>query len=261
MRYSAPLHPVIVHADDFGRDPATTHAIVSWVDDGIVSSVSVLANLAGTDALTAARRLDTRISIGVHLNICEGPPLTAVQSLVTERGLFPSKAAIVRRALLRRLNLPELERELTQQVARVVDAGITVSHFDSHKHLHLLPGVASVVARLARRFGVVRIRCPISSPLLPAMSAATLQGVVARTCAANLAAREFKRAGLRHPNRLVDLAHLARAGHTRERRLGYLGVTMTEIMCHATDMSALARVSVRELVDAPGVVRRSYWSC
>src|SRR3954463_8220901 len=54
MEDGATVRPVIVHADDFGRDASTTHAITSWIDEGIVSSVSVLANLVGTaDALVA----------------------------------------------------------------------------------------------------------------------------------------------------------------------------------------------------------------
>jgi predicted glycoside hydrolase/deacetylase ChbG (UPF0249 family) len=262
MDYGAALRPVIVHADDFGRDASTTHAITSWIDEGIVSSVSVLANLVGTaDALVAAKRLDKRISIGVHLNLCEGWPLTSSPSLVTERGVFASKRAIVRRALLGRLNLQELECELTTQVARIADAGVTVSHFDGHKHLHLLPGIAPVVVRLARRFGVVRIRCPVSSPLLPSMSSTTIGCVVARTYAAKLAEREFRRAGLRHPDRFIDLAHLYRAADTLDRRLGYLSGAMTEVMCHATDVASFAVTSVRALVHAPSVVRRSYWNC
>jgi len=262
MGNDAALRPVIVHADDFGRDAETTHAITSWIDAGIVSSVSVLSNLAGTtDALVVAKRLDRQISIGVHLNICEGAPLTSGRSLVTERGLFPSKRTIVRRALLGQLNLQDLEHELTMQVRRIADAGVTISHVDSHKHLHLLPGIATVVARLARRFGFARIRCPISSPLLPSMSAATVRGVVARTCAARLAEREFRQAGLRHPRRLIDLAHLYAAGATLDRRLEYLDGATTELMCHATDVASIAVSSVRELVHAPNVVRHSYWNC
>lgn len=50
--------------------------------------------------------------------------------------------------------------ELRAQIRRVKEAGLEVSHLDSHQHLHMLPGILPIVARLAREFGIGAIRYP-----------------------------------------------------------------------------------------------------
>jgi predicted glycoside hydrolase/deacetylase ChbG (UPF0249 family) len=42
----------------------------------------------------------------------------------------------------------------------VRDAGIAISHLDGHQHVHVLPGIAAVVAELAAENGVAAVRLP-----------------------------------------------------------------------------------------------------
>src|SRR6267154_2464346 len=70
--------PLIVHADDFGETVDISDAIRLCIEAGIVTSTSIMANMPATPyAITFARTLADRASFGVHLNFCEGRPMTA----------------------------------------------------------------------------------------------------------------------------------------------------------------------------------------
>jgi predicted glycoside hydrolase/deacetylase ChbG (UPF0249 family) len=59
-----------------------------------------------------------------------------------------------------RVSLPEIEAELRAQITKIVGAGIAPTHFDGHKHVHVLPRVSDIVIRLAQEFRVPSVRCP-----------------------------------------------------------------------------------------------------
>lgn len=58
------------------------------------------------------------------------------------------------------IDFVELERELEKQIARVSNSGITVSHLDSHQHLHMLPKIWKITVELAKKFNIPAIRFP-----------------------------------------------------------------------------------------------------
>jgi len=55
----------------------------------------------------------------------------------------------------------DVERELDAQIEKVIRAGISPTHLDGHKHLHVLPGISAIVIRLAQEFGIRKVRCPL----------------------------------------------------------------------------------------------------
>jgi predicted glycoside hydrolase/deacetylase ChbG (UPF0249 family) len=54
----------------------------------------------------------------------------------------------------------ELEQELILQVQRVFDAGVPVTHFDSHHFIHVSPQLFPVIKAVQRCFGVRKVRSP-----------------------------------------------------------------------------------------------------
>src|ERR1700734_1066609 len=73
------LSLVIINADDFGMSSAVNSAILSGVEQGLVTSTSIMANMPGfEEAVRLEREHDLlRGRVGVHLNLTEGRPLTA----------------------------------------------------------------------------------------------------------------------------------------------------------------------------------------
>lgn len=222
--------PVIVHADDFGETGDITEGICLGIEAGVVTSTSVMVNMPGTaDALRRMPQLAQQASFGIHLNLCEGRPLTRGATLMDANGQFLRKRTLAAHALAGRLSLAELEAEITAQIAVLRDAGVRVSHLDGHKHLHQLPIVCTAVARVLPRFGIERVRITRlgSWRRVPGLS------TLVREIAARHAARVFARVGLRSPVRTVDLRDLL-AGKTLAPLAGRAaeGPVPIEICCH-----------------------------
>jgi predicted glycoside hydrolase/deacetylase ChbG (UPF0249 family) len=204
--------PLVIHADDFGETIEITNGIRRGIEAGVLTSTSIMANMpATTYALQRVRPLAGHASFGVHLNLCEGRPLTRAPTLSGEAGEFHCKRDLIRRALSRKLSLPELESEISAQIALVRDAGVAVSHVDGHKHLHQLPVISTAVANVLPRFGIERVRVTRLQGLAALGSRATLL----RELAAWRAARIFRRAALHSPVRTLDLREILENGFGR----------------------------------------------
>ena len=223
---------LIVHADDFGETLEITRGIIAGIEAGVVTSTSIMANMPGTAfALTRAPALGRRASFGVHLNLCEGQPLTSGASLVDDEGRFHRKRTLFLRSVSGRLSMRELEAEITAQISVVRDAGVVISHLDGHKHLHQLPAVCAAVAKVLPKFGIERVRITRLGSVALTRSA---PGLV-RELLAMKASRKFRAAQLRSPVRTVDLKGLLDAKRTAAGRSPAVLVDPAgplELCCH-----------------------------
>src|SRR5262249_45567622 len=105
------------------------------------------------------------LGVGVHLAVVgEDPPLLAkseIPSLVDDAGLLPlSWKRFLPRAFAGRVDVADLRRELNAQLDAVSAAlpGRTLTHLDTHQHLHLWPPFGSLVIELARERGIPAVR-------------------------------------------------------------------------------------------------------
>jgi predicted glycoside hydrolase/deacetylase ChbG (UPF0249 family) len=261
---------LIVHADDFGESAETTRGVLQAIEAGVVTSTSIMTNMPGTEeALVEAAARGRSVSFGVHLNLCEGYPLTSARTLRT----------LALRACLGRLEPAELEAELSAQIERASVAGVAISHLDSHKHMHQLPAVRDVIPRVARQYRIDRVRCTVNGTLLaPPLHPGRAMVRVVRSQLARQARRRFRAWGLRGPGRVIDLGDLMRLSGAAAQIVALRRPdTVTEMFCHpgtekaegegvggigrsaelrfllSTEFKALLREADAELV--------SYWVC
>jgi chitin disaccharide deacetylase len=159
---------LIVNADDFGLTKRVSEAIVEAHRHGIVTSTTLMANGAAFDAATALSRQMPRLGIGVHLNLSEGMPVSPaprIPSLLSAHGrLHLTPGRLWKAIAMRRVSLADVETELRAQIAKIQSAGILPTHFDGHKHVHILPRISDIVVRLAQEFSVPSVRCPLEQP-------------------------------------------------------------------------------------------------
>jgi chitin disaccharide deacetylase len=155
---------LIVNADDFGISEAINRGIVEAHERGIVTSTSIMATGPEFEHAIELARLHPSLAVGVHLVLTEHRPLTgasAAASLVRSGGAFePHLRQLLARRLRGRVSMAEVRCELDEQIRRVRAAGIAINHLDGHQHVHVLPGIAQVVAELAAAHGIAAVRYP-----------------------------------------------------------------------------------------------------
>lgn len=243
---------LIVNADDFGETEAVTAGIAACMEKGAVTSTTIMANMPATETAlmwAASRSRDHRLSFGVHLNLCEGRPLSSAPSLTGKDGHFHRKRALTLRAFAGRLDPEDVARELRAQISRVRDAGVEISHLDSHKHLHQLPGVGPVVARLAAEFKIARVRCTLEDDLWrPGLGLMANLSRLTRRRLARVFARDAGIRGLRRPERVFDLSQLMALDGKARMALLRRPARVTEMFCHPGDK--------RSDVEKPSSARR-----
>ena len=166
---------LVVNADGLGLAESVNRGIADTIELGVVTSASLIVNLpACTDAmrrLRYLRALGKTFSIGLHFNITTGRPLTRCTSLLDPRtGRFLPLSSLALRAMARRVNLSDVQRELDAQLTRaqflLARINMRVTHIDSHRHTHCLPGIFELVLRTARENDIAHVRHP-SEPLSP----------------------------------------------------------------------------------------------
>lgn len=177
MAGAAPIR-LIVNADDFGMTAGVNRAVEELLAAGALTSTTLMACGAEfADAVRIAREQPT-LGVGCHVVLVDGMPTSQVSggsSLVAPNGAFTASMADFTAAVAARYTKAEhIEQEVSAQIAKLQDAGVNVTHVDTHKHTHLLPMVARAVMRGARRCGVLRIRNPFEPAWCSALSPAPL---------------------------------------------------------------------------------------
>jgi predicted glycoside hydrolase/deacetylase ChbG (UPF0249 family) len=263
---------LIVNADDFGISEAVNRGIVDAHDHGIVTSTSLMATGPAFEHAVELARSRPRLAVGVHLTLTEQRPLTSALGIVTAHGTFPPHTAqLLRRALGKRMPLPDVRRELDAQIRRVRAAGIAIRHLDGHQHVHVLPGVARVVADLAAEHGIPAVRYPAERLHRYMLRNAEHLRRVAEQATLTLFCRAAPLKRLRRSDEFVGFYFGGRLDETNLATvLDHLPAYGTvELMCHpgAEDMrptgdwhyawvaerDALTSPRIRELVLARGV--------
>jgi predicted glycoside hydrolase/deacetylase ChbG (UPF0249 family) len=170
--------------------------------------------------------------VGVHLNLTKGCPITeGGRSLVNDDGCFLDKPRAWWRALRHDYDLAEVEQEFAAQIERMFELGFTPSHIDGNNHIHIFPGIAAVVARLAVSFGIGRIRLPLEAAWSQNWQwdgKRRFIGLLSRraepffTAADLVSPQYFAGISFPRPGSVEDLQSLLRT----------LPVGVTELMCH-----------------------------
>ena len=165
------LRQLIVNADDLGMTRGINRAVSEAHRAGIVTSASLLANGAAFEDAIVRVQQCPNLSVGLHINLTQGRPLHpgTRSSLVDRRGCFYPRGAQAIRLSFGAVSMADVEAEIAAQAQRALRAGIALTHFDGHDHVHLHPLVAPALAKVARQMNVGWIRFRNQRPVLPAL--------------------------------------------------------------------------------------------
>jgi predicted glycoside hydrolase/deacetylase ChbG (UPF0249 family) len=154
---------IITNADDFGYSTSTVEATIECFERGVLTSATIMVGMLATDQAVAYAKTHPNFSFGVHLNWCsdlEKPtasPSEIPSLLDPEDRLLPYRSLLLR-GLLRRLSVDEIAKEAEGQIRWLQQAGIRVSHVDSHGHIHKFAPFRRALVQVLPQLGIRRVR-------------------------------------------------------------------------------------------------------
>jgi len=160
---------LIINADDFGQAPGICRAVAELHDAGALTSTTLMAGGVAFDQAVSIAKQRPNLGVGCHIVLLDGQPMLPageVASLLGPDGhnFRPTLGSFVWALAAGKVREDEIEREATAQIRRLQDAGITITHVDTHKHTHMFPSVLRPVLAAAKACGVYRVRNSFEQP-------------------------------------------------------------------------------------------------
>ena len=153
---------LIINADDLGIGESANRAIRDAYVDGVLTSASLMAlGPAFEHAVETVVKPLPKLGVGLHLCLTSGRCVAApekVKRLTDDGGLLCRGFGALMRLSKTADGSHEIERELDAQFQRILEAGVSIDHVNSHRHVHMIPAIFAVVVRLARRYDCPAIR-------------------------------------------------------------------------------------------------------
>lgn len=155
---------IIFNADDYGYSKGINFGVIDAYENGLVRSATMMANMPGFEHGVALWKASPGLKIGVHLVLTTGASLGGIYKTITDStGQFLNQSIIIKRAHASELDLSEIEKEYMLQIEKILAAGISITHFDGHHHIHCLPGIIDVFMKLAKKYQVAVRVCDRTS--------------------------------------------------------------------------------------------------
>ena len=134
---------LIATADDFGDTPGVNAAVLRAYREGILRFASLMVGRPAAAEAARIARDNPGLGVGLHLELCAEAPEKAGL-----RYFFDPKARA------------GLEGEIRGQIEALLKLGIEPTHIDGHINVHVHPVIFPALCRLAREYGIPRVRLP-----------------------------------------------------------------------------------------------------
>lgn len=235
---------LIVNADDFGLSPGVNRGIVKGIDNGIVTSTTMMLNMPGQQDAFSILSERPDISVGLHFNITAGKPVSLsedIPSLVDDKGCFYNIRTLIPLLNGGMITPDDIAKEFEAQVTLMKENGISISHIDSHKHLHLFPDVLETITNMTHDMDIKAMRYTEKTP----REVFNSMGIDVQGLEANPTISEIRESQIKVPDGLLGLDVVGKLSpRTLKNLLSILPDGSWELMCHPAEIDEdLTRLS------------------
>lgn len=155
------MKKLIINADDFGLNTSVNNAIIELFEKGWINSTTLMANMPAFDeAINLAYENNIINKIGIHLTLTEGGPIT---NEISKRNLYNKDNSDITKFKRKLFFLSKQEKEviykeLEAQIIKVKNAGIKITHIDTHLHTHEVWAITQLIFVLLRAYKIPTMR-------------------------------------------------------------------------------------------------------
>ncbi len=158
---------IIINADDFGMNEEVNEGIKQGIEAGMITSVSVMVNMPYFKDAIRYLKKHPHVSVGLHFNITEGTallPRKKTTTLLREDGHFFHWTLMVFNLIFGQTSLKEIQLELFAQYKMLQRQNVTITHIDSHHHIHLYPTLFRMITHFGQKNNIRALRCRTFNP-------------------------------------------------------------------------------------------------
>ena len=229
---------LIINADDFGRHELINRAVEKAFREGCLKSATIMAGGKAFDDAVEMAKKNPDLGVGIHFTLANGFPVLPpekIPSLVNEDGIFfADYVAFLKKYLHGKISRKEIQLELSAQLEKVLDAGLKLTHFDSHQHLHHFPGILEIALDLAKKANISAMRVSKAKFFDGELkSLGQFIGRVGLGSLAKISAAKAHRQGFKTPNHFSGIvAGESVSENFLENLINNLEEGTTEVMLH-----------------------------
>lgn len=141
---------LMVTIDDAGMTPGVNDAVAKCIEAGNIDRIGILSTGSVFEEIFEIPGI-SGIRVSAHLNCIEPPFLTVA--------VFPDN--FVNWVINSKKYAEKARNEWRAQIECLLDKGVEISGLDSHRHIHHLPGLNSVILELADEYGIGYVRTAV----------------------------------------------------------------------------------------------------
>ncbi len=159
------MKKLIINIDDVGFSDAINCAVKECYLQNVISGVSIMPGGDFFDEATEMLKEINKKEVGVHLTLTgKANPCAEIDKigsiLKNNKYFYTDYFEFMKFYFLNKIKMEEIYLELRSQIIKVKNAGLEITHLDSHEHVHMFPKVLRVVLKLAKEFNISYIRFP-----------------------------------------------------------------------------------------------------
>jgi predicted glycoside hydrolase/deacetylase ChbG (UPF0249 family) len=154
---------LIINADDFGLCDSVDAGIIECLLDGKLTDLSFLVNFEAFNASVDLLKSIGKIRVGIHINLTAGRSILGplVSRLTDANGFYFDLKSLAWKISINQIDSAAIYREIKAQFELLLDSGLGISHIDSHRNIHLLPGIMRPLLKVVADLGIeATIRMP-----------------------------------------------------------------------------------------------------